>query len=108
MKWLRHKLIQHLVRNKLAALTKEDILTITNRGLLLRGRKLAPEEIAQLKEEAKTFGDSLLWQLMTNEVRYHANLRMFEKGIGENTVFGRAMLYDLDLLEQFITNVKNR
>jgi len=106
MKWLRHKLIQHLVRNLLAAISPDDILTLTNRGWFYGGRKLTPEEVVQFKEEAKAFGDSILWRIMTSEIRYQANLRMFEKGIGENTVFGRAMLYNLELLEQFIRNIK--
>lgn len=99
----KKKLIQYLVKNHLASITLEDLLTTTTTGWYLKGRKLTPEEITQLKEEAHAFKDSVLWQVMANEVRYLANLRMFEQGIiPENTLFGRAMLYNIEILEKFI------
>lgn len=100
---MRRKLIQYLVRNLLAAITEDDILTVTNKGWFYHKRKLTPEEVTQLQEEARSFKGSVLWNYMSNEVRYLANLQMFEKGISaENTVFGRAMLYNLQLLQQFL------
>lgn len=61
----------------------------------------------QLKEEARDFQASYIWRLMTNDVKYLANLRMFEQGIvPENTTFGRAMLYNIELIEQFLRRVK--
>ena len=100
---LKRRLVQYLVKNLLAAVSEEDILTITNRGWFLKNRKLTEEEITQLKEEAYSFRDSVLWGLMSKEVKHLANLQMFEKGVKEeNTVFGRAMLYNLQLIQLFI------
>jgi hypothetical protein len=83
MKYIRKKLIQFLVKNLLAATTEEDILTITNRGWMHQKRKLSPEEVTQLQEDGHSFKDSVLWNYMKAEVRYQANLRMFEQGVGE-------------------------
>lgn len=106
MRIWKKKLIQYLVKNLLAGVTIEDILTTTNTGWYLKGRKLTPEEVTQLKEEAHSFKDSVLWSVMLNEIRYLANLRMFEQAIvPENTVFGRAMLYNIEILEKFINRV---
>lgn len=100
---LKRLLIQYLVKNLLKALTEEDIITMTNRGWFLKNRKLSGEEVTQIKEEAHSFGQSVLWKLIANEIRYDANLRMFEKSAEEgNSVFGRAMLYNLELIEKFI------
>lgn len=100
-------LVRYLTKNLLVAVTKEDVLTMTNRGWAYKGRRLSPEEVTQLKEEARTFGDSLLWRLMTQDIRYIANTSMFEKGVDrESTIFGRAMLYNLQILEDFITRSK--
>ena len=107
MKWIRNKLIQYLTRNLLVAITVDDILTITTRGVYIGKRKLTQEELMQIKDEAKQFQDSYTWKLITKDVRYIANLRMFEQGIvPENTTFGRAMLYNVEIIEKFMQRVK--
>ena len=109
MKKLKLKLIQYLVRNLLVALLPSDILTITNKGWYIRGRKLSEEEKIQLKEESESFSRSFLWELMSNEIRFLANDRMFEKSAVEgNSVFGRAMLYNLQLLDGFMENCRTK
>lgn len=107
MKYLKLKIIQYLVKNLLVAILPDEILTFTNRGWYLRGRKLADEEVFQLKDDANSFQKSFLWQVMSKEVRFLANDRMFEKSAEEgNSVFGRAMLYNLDVLEKFVERCK--
>lgn len=106
---MRKWLIQYLVRNLLAAVSINDLLTVTNHGLFIGGRKLSTDEEAQLISEAKSIKDSIVWQVMTNDIRYQANLLMFEKGTdGDKTMFGRAMLYNLEILEKFMSNVAKR
>lgn len=91
----------------LVALTNDDLLTILNGNVYFGGRKLTAEEILQVKEDARQFKDSYIWKLISNEVRYQANLRMFEKGIiPENTTFGRAMLYNIEVIETFLNQSK--
>lgn len=103
MEAIKRRIIRYLVKNLLVAITEEDILTITNKGWFTRNRKLDESEVNQLKEEAISLKGSVLWKLMSNEIRYMANLQMFEKGdVPNSTVFGRGMLYNLQLLETFI------
>lgn len=104
---IKHKIIQYLVKHLLVAITEDDVLTLTNRGYYLGKQKLTPEEVTHLKEEVNSFKESILWKLLKNEVRFMANLRMFEKGISsEQTIFGRAMLYNLEIIEKFIERCK--
>ena len=108
MRKLKAQFIQYLVKNLLVGVNEDDILQITSLGWFLNKRKLTPEEVAFLKEEAKSIQESSLWGLMHKDVRYMANLRMFEKGlVPENTLFGRAMLYDLELLRQYVDRFTN-
>jgi|GEM_PF-4241909 len=108
MNYLKLKLIQYLVKNLLVAINADEIITFTNQGTYLKGRRLTNEEVFQLKDDANSFEKSFLWQVMTNEVRFLSNDRMFEKSAVEgNSVFGRAMLYNLNILEQFIKRCKN-
>lgn len=103
MEVIKRKLVQYLVKNLLASVNEDDILTIANRGWFINNRKLTDMEVDQLKEEATALHNSVLWKMMSSEIRYIANLSMFEKALKpESTVFGRAMLYDLQLLEKFI------
>jgi len=103
---IARKITQYLVRNLLVALTEDDILTLTNKGWYLRGRKLSPEDIGQLKDEASMLKKSVLWELMSHDIRFLANDRMFEKSATEgNSVFGRAMLYNLNLMGQFLDRI---
>lgn len=103
---MRNKLIQYLVKNLLAAISEEDIITVTNRGWLKGKRKMDEAEVTQLKQEAEELKKSVLWNYMSNEVRWLANLQMFEKGISkDNTVFGRAMLYNLELCNKFLDRI---
>lgn len=107
MEVFKRKLIRYLTKNLLAAVTENEILTITNRGWLLGKRKLTEEEVAQLKDDAESFRHSVLWNLVASEIRYLANINMFEKGDTPNaTTFGRAMLYNLQLIEKFMDRCK--
>ena len=104
---LRKWLIQYLTKHLLAAVTEEDILTITNKRVLVGKRRLSEEEVAFIKEEAKALEESILWKMMVTELRWMANLRMFEKSAeGGNSTFGRAMLYSLHNMQVFIDNCK--
>ena len=106
MKYLKNRIIQYLVKNLLVSITEEDIIVMTTRGWIKGKRKLSDEEVQFLKEEAKSIKESILWKYMNDEVKWNAQLRMFEKGVTEeNTRFGRAMLHNLELLNKFLDNV---
>lgn len=79
---------------------------MTSRGWYSDNRRLTAEEIEALRNDAQSFKDSVLYNYIRNELRYLANLKMFEHGIKEeNTVFGRAMLYNLEVIEKFIKGI---
>jgi hypothetical protein len=105
---IKRILIQYLVKDLLCAVPEDDLLLITTTGWLKNKRKLSGEEVAFLKEEAKIIKESLLWKVMNDELRYQANLRMFEKGqIPENTTFGRAMLYNQELMREYVERISS-
>lgn len=107
-KWLRKKVVQYLVKNLLVAVQTDDLLIPTNKGLYIGNRKLEPDEVSQLKEDAKMIQESFLWTRVRAEVKFVANLRMFEKSAeGDSSIFGRAMLYNFEIIEQFLDKLKN-
>ena len=106
---VKHYLINYLTNHLLKAVSEEDILQITEDGYLHKRRKLTPQEVATLKEEAKMMQDSFLWKLMTKEVEYMAFLRMTAHAkTNDDIVFGKAVYYSTDLLKKFLEGLSNR
>lgn len=104
---IRHRVICLLTNKLLKAVSEDDILRITSDGYMYRNRKLAPEEIATLKQEAKMLSDSFLWKIMTKEVEYLAFMLMSLKAKNnEDVVFGKAVFYAIYLLKSFLNNLK--
>ena len=103
---LRWKVLQYLTRNLLKALTSDDVLSITNRGWFLGKRKLADEEVANLKDEAKAFERSLLWKLMSRDIEYAAFVRGRKAKTDDENLACHYMFYNLDIIEQYIRNCR--
>ena len=54
----------------------DDIL----KGWVWRGKELPPETVAQLKDEAIKLHDSLLWKILTSEVKWFSIKSLMEQG----------------------------
>lgn len=104
MKWIKRKLVKYLTKNLLVALTDDDILLMTNKGWFLNKRKLSPEELGELKQEAMDFKKSALWQLMQRDLEYHAFLRGRKAQTDEDNLACHYLFYNLDLIQQYINN----
>ncbi len=106
--WLQKKLINILVRNLFNAITERDILLIDGKGQWrYKNKKLTEDTIQRLKDDADTFANSTLWKILTDEVRYKANQRMFETS--NNTydlLAGKMLLYAIDIIKSKINNIK--
>lgn len=103
MKSLRMFIINYLVSHLLKAVTEDDILQRTNDGFLYHKRKLSPEEVARLKEEARSMQESFLWKLMTKEVEFMAFLTMTARAkTNDDIIFGKAVFYSVDLMKKFL------
>ena len=106
MRKLKHKLIQFLTKHLLKAVNEDDILRITNKGWFLNKKKLTPEEVSYLKEEANSFNESLLWKLMSREIEYVAFIRGRKSKTDEDNLACHYMFYNLDLIQKYLENCK--
>jgi len=106
MKYWKYKLVQHLTKNLLKAVTKDDILLITNNGWVSRGRVLSPDEKQLIQDEAKTLLDSVLWQYLSKEIEYVAFVRGRKAKNDEDNLACHYMFYNLDLIETFLERCK--
>lgn len=109
MKWLKRKLIKWVVRDLFNGVTEEDILNVKSKNqITFKGKPLSKEQVEQLKNDAIAIQGSALWKLMSNDMKYLANKRMFETGETEtDLIFGRVMLYWVDVVDTKLKNLKN-
>ena len=106
-KTIVRKVVNYLTRHLIRALTEDDILIITNNRYFLGKRKLTDEEIGTLKQEAKDFSKSFLWELMRRDIQFLAYMRGSRKAKDANDIiFSNAMYYDLEIIETFINRIK--
>ena len=105
---MRRKLLKYIVRNLLKGVTVDDDLLIRKGSKLFIGkRELTQEEIIQLQDDAITFGNSLIWKLMSNNIYWIANFKMMQEADKEDEMFmGRAMTLIISTLQEFIDKLK--
>ncbi len=108
MKRLRHIVIRYLTKNLLKAVHEDDILRKSGRDYLVGKHKFSTDEIVTLKEEAIALEGSYLWQLIKGEIGWTANQQMFDKAMtNDDILWGKATLYALSLIENYINRIKS-
>ena len=96
-------LINFLVKKLVKPVSEEEVLLRARREYLLRGRSLPPEEINQLKDEARAFRESLMWKLMKTELEYVAFRHMStDAKTTEDIFWGKAVFYAGNLYQKFL------
>ena len=107
-KYLQKLFIKYLVHNLYNSIDVDDILQFTKKnGIMYRGVELTKEEVEALKEEATRFQKSVLWKLIHRQLKWTANERMLLHAKNdEDLFFGRAMIYNIQLIEDFIESLK--
>ena|SRR3990167_10046167 len=99
--------INYLTRHLLHTVTEDDILQIANREYLYKNRKLNPEEIEMLKNEARALSESFLWKLMVKEAEYMAFISMTSHAkTSQDITWGKAIFYSVDLMKKFLAGLK--
>lgn len=100
-KWLQKKFINYIVKDLFNGLTEKDILVQTeDNGIMFKGKKLDNSDVASLYRDAENIKKSTMWKLLTNDAKYQANKRMFEKSNSvEDMMAGKLMLYSIEILD---------
>jgi hypothetical protein len=107
-RWLRRKLINLLVRHLFRFVTVDDILVQKRDGFYLGDRKIEMKFIKELKGQADIILDMEVYQLVRKELMYVADKRMFDSSVNyDDMMFGKAMLYCLDLIHQKFTKLSS-
>ena len=113
---LQRRLANWIVKDLFNGIDEDDILFINEvvdisgrrkiEGVYLGKKKLDADTVEVLRENAERFNDSSLWELIKNQVKNEANLRMFKKGItADDILMGKCCLYVLDIIEKTVKKI---
>lgn len=107
--WLRKKTINFLVHHLFRGIVEEDILHISKTGgIVYKGQKLDRESKEAIASQAKQIDDMFIWKILLDEMTYRAEEKMFTKSESyDGMLFGKAMLYNINILKQRIKYLKN-
>ena len=85
---------------------EEDILKRVGTGWRVGDKEITNQEMQHISNEAKQFLKSKLWQVLQKDIKYRANLKMYEesKGVYDLT-FGKMWTYTLDTIETKLNNL---
>lgn len=87
---LQKNLSQFLIKDVFNAIEEEDILRDWN----YKGSKLTDVQIANLRSQAKSFGDSMLWKILKNELLWQGQQRGFVKSQTEaDQIAGKLLIF---------------
>ena len=103
---MKKLLIAYLSKRLLKVIHEDDLLLITNRGWVSKGRKLTSEEMAEIKAQAKDLSDSILWQFISKELEYQAFVTGRKARTDRDVDATFYMYYNLDLIQQFLDRCK--
>lgn len=111
-----HELVYELLAERVGAIDPKDVFFAKKIesgkdagkwSAILGGKKLTPNQIVNLREEAKTLQSMELWKIITQTLAHEANLRMFKGAkTTEDMYFGKAILHAISVLETIVESIK--
>ncbi len=110
--WLRKRLIRWIVKDLFNTIDETDILNIKKIidnfgkekviGVYLNNRKLNQSEVDALKESVEQFKGSVIWKLLSNQVKYLSNKKMYETG---DVMAGQIANFVIKVIEKTIEGI---
>lgn len=103
---LQVEFINYLVKDLFHAVTTEDVIRVKGPNVFIDGVALTNGDKMELINGAKALRELMVWNVLMREMRAVAGRRILEdsKTI-EDIVFGKAMLYALDVLEKKVEHL---
>lgn len=101
-----------LLSKKIGPIDMEKVIGKVDAGgkflIQLNGKRASDNEALALKKEAEMIEQTGLWKVLTETLRYQAQLRLFtEARTVEDMNWGKALLHSIGVLENLIVSCKN-
>ena len=105
--WLRKRFINFLTAHLFNTISEEDILYLKGSKYYYKGKPLDEERLERIRQSADVFADSLLWDILSSEVKYQLNRQMYYKEQSNNDLLMvKAGLHVLNIIERTLQRLK--
>lgn len=105
-RWLRRKLINFVVKRLYKFVSADEVLIQTRGGLFINGQPLELKHVKELQGQAKIIIEMDVYKLIRRELIEISNRKMFNESKNiDDMMFGKAMLYCLDLIHQKLSKL---
>lgn len=95
------------MNNLFNSVTEEDVLKY-NGKFLVGDKLLSTQEGQEIVRGAIVIKEMDVWKYLVKDLKNSANLRMFQNSVStDDLMFGKAMLYCIDVLEKKLDNLSN-
>jgi hypothetical protein len=95
------------IKTRIANLLLKNLLKAITLNEALRFDKLSSEEKRFYAEEARLITNTKLYHAISSDIKQRAHEKMFIKSNNfDDMMFGKAMLYNLDLIDQTLNAFK--
>lgn len=107
--YIQKKIINKLASKLFGIVTEDDILRVGPDGrVYYKDKPLPKEQVYALKETATKFSETLLWQIIKDELTYQGGKKLYYKSTTEEDIIqGKMMLYIVDIIKSKVQHIKN-
>lgn len=105
---MKKRLLNFLLKHLFNAITEDDVLKYhkKNGKFYLGKNEVGGNRIISFRSQAITIKESTVWELLLKDMKLIANKKMYESSTTiDDVVFGKAMLYTLDVLDKKIDSL---
>ncbi|MHA1541420.1 MAG: hypothetical protein ACTSQH_00415 [Candidatus Hodarchaeales archaeon] len=107
---MKKRLLNFLLRYLFNAVTEDDILKYNkaNKKFYKGKREITAASIMSLKSQAQSIIDMDAWNILLKDLKVVSNKRIYESSTSiDDIIFGKAMLFSLDVLEKKLISLSN-
>ena len=98
--WNEDDVLREAFKEIWLPINPDDILQIKGDTWHLMGKPLRPDQIEQIKLEARQLSQMKLWGIIKLDVRYHLSRKMFEEcRVQEDLVWGQLATFLWDVVK---------
>lgn len=107
MNRLKIYIMTYLTRHLFSGVWENDVFKPVGRKILYKGKVMSDEKRTIIADDAKKYAESIVWKIIKDECAFQANIKMYKTGTKEiDTVAGRMMLYNLDILDKVLIKLQ--
>ncbi len=105
-KKIKIKVLNWCIKHLWNGLTEEDVLVVVGKNVIMRGEMVSPEARSEITSGAKAFINFPFWNLLRQEMKIAANRKIYNESVTvDDMIFGKAVLWTLDVMQKKVENL---